>query len=207
MLPLQVITVVMLEHAIAAPYCTRQLADLGACVIKVERPGIGDFARGCDQRREWPQLALRLHQSQQGKSVAGPQAPADRRGAARMLAKVDVLVQNLAPGAPARLGLSYAALRDQGPRLIVCAISGYGGDSDKPGPYLDKKAYDLLILGEAGFLSVSGTADEPSAAGGSIADIAAGTMAYGNVLAALIERGRTGCGRHVDVSMLESMVE
>ena len=125
----------------------------------------------------------------------------------RLLANVDVLVQNLAPGAPARLGLSYAALRDQDPRLIVCDISGYGADSDKPGPYLDKKAYDLLILGEDGFLSVSGTADEASAAGGSIADIAADTMAYGNVLAALIERGRTGCGRHVDVSMLESMVE
>ena len=207
MLPLQGITVVALEHAIAAPYCTRQLADLGARVIKVERPGVGDFARGYDQRvnglsshfvwtnRSKESLALDLKHPLAGEVLQ------------RLLDKADVLVQNLAPGAAARLGLSYAALRDKHPKLIVCDISGYGGDSREPGPYRDKKAYDLLIQSESGFLSVSGTADEPSKAGCSIADIAAGTMAYGNVLAALIERGRTGLGRHIDISMLESMVE
>ena len=203
MLPLQGITVVALEHAIAAPYCTRQLADIGARVIKVERPGVGDFARGYDQRvnglsshfvwtnRSKESLALDLKHPLEGEVLQ------------RLLEKADVLVQNLAPGATARLGLSYSALCDKHPQLIVCDISGYGEN----GPYRDKKAYDLLIQSEGGFLSVSGTADEPSKAGCSIADIAAGTMAYGNVLAALIERGRTGRGRHIDVSMLESMVE
>ena len=203
MLPLQGITVVALEHAIAAPYCTRQLADIGARVIKVERPGVGDFARGYDQRvnglsshfvwtnRNKESLALDLKHPLAGEVLQ------------RLLEKADVLVQNLAPGATARLGLSYSALCDKHPQLIVCDISGYGEN----GPYRDKKAYDLLIQSEGGFLSVSGTADEPSKAGCSIADIAAGTMAYGNVLAALIERGRTGRGRHIDVSMLESMVE
>ena len=203
MLPLQGITVVALEHAIAAPYCTRQLADIGARVIKVERPGFGDFARGYDQRvnglsshfvwtnRNKESLALDLKHPLAGEVLQ------------RLLEKADVLVQNLAPGATARLGLSYSALCDKHPQLIVCDISGYGEN----GPYRDKKAYDLLIQSEGGFLSVSGTADEPSKAGCSIADIAAGTMAYGNVLAALIERGRTGLGRHIDISMLESMVE
>jgi len=203
MLPLEGITVVALEHAIAAPYCTRQLADLGARVIKVERPGVGDFARGYDQRvnglsshfvwtnRSKESLALDLKH------------PLAAEVLDKLLAQADVLVQNLAPGAAARLGLSYAALCEQHPKLIVCDISGYGED----GPYRDKKAYDLLIQSESGFLSVSGTPDEPSKAGCSIADIAAGTMAYSNVLAALIERGRSGRGRHIDVSMLESMVE
>jgi itaconate CoA-transferase len=202
-LPLSGITVVALEHAIAAPYCTRQLADLGARVIKVERPGVGDFARGYDQRvkglsshfvwtnRSKESLALDLKHPQAGTVLAA------------LLEKADVLVQNLAPGAAARLGLSYEALSPKFPKLIVCDISGYGDD----GPYRDKKAYDLLIQSESGFLSVSGTPEEPSKAGCSIADIAAGTMAYSNVLAALIERGRTGRGRHIDVSMLEAMVE
>ncbi|MFY9510102.1 MAG: CaiB/BaiF CoA-transferase family protein [Rubrivivax sp.] len=203
MLPLEGITVVALEHAIAAPYCTRQLADLGARVIKVERPGVGDFARGYDQRvqglsshfvwtnRSKESLALDLKE---------PQA---QQVLARLLAKADVLVQNLAPGAAARLGLSYAALSPVHPRLIVCDISGYGSD----GPYRDKKAYDLLIQSESGFLSVSGSEEEPAKAGCSIADIAAGVAAYNGVLAALIERGRTGRGRHLDISMLEAMVE
>jgi itaconate CoA-transferase len=203
MRPLEGITVVALEHAIAAPYCTRQLADLGARVIKVERPGVGDFARGYDQRvkglsshfvwtnRSKESLALDLKHPQAGAVLEA------------LLAQADVLVQNLAPGAAARLGLSYEALSPRFPKLIVCDISGYGND----GPYRDKKAYDLLIQSESGFLSVSGTPEEPSKAGCSIADIAAGTMAYSNVLAALIERGRTGRGRHIDVSMLEAMVE
>lgn len=203
MQPLQGITVVTLEHAIAAPFCTRQLADLGARVIKVERPGSGDFARAYDERakglashfvwtnRSKESITLDVKQAEAGDVLA------------RLVAKADVLVQNLAPGAAARLGLSYEALRDKHPGLIVCDVSGYGND----GPYRDKKAYDLLIQSEAGFLSITGTPDEPAKAGCSIADIAAGMYAYTNILAALIERGRTGQGRHIDVSMLESMVE
>ena len=202
-LPLDGITVVALEHAIAAPFCTRQLADQGARVIKVERPVTGDFARGYDGRvnglsshfvwtnRSKESLALDLK---------APQADAVL---ARLLASADVLVQNLAPGAAARLGLSYAALAPTHPGLIVCDISGYGED----GPYRDKKAYDLLIQSESGFVSITGTPDEPSKAGCSIADIAAGMYAYTNILTALIQRGRTGRGRHIDVSMLEAMAE
>jgi itaconate CoA-transferase len=201
--PLDGITVVSLEHAIAAPFCTRQLADLGARVIKVERAGEGDFARRYDSRvkglsshfvwvnRSKESLALDL-KGEAAREVMG-----------RLLAKADVFVQNLAPGAAARLGLSAEALHAQNPRLIVCDISGYGND----GPYRDRKAYDLLIQAEAGFLSVTGTAAEPAKAGASIADIAAGMYAYSNILSALILRGRTGRGSHIDVSMLESLAE
>ena len=197
------ITVVTLEHAIAAPFCTRQLADHGARVVKIERPGVGDFARAYDARvaglashfvwtnRSKESLTLDLKHAQ------APQV------LARLLDRADVLVQNLAPGAAARLGLSYEALAPRHPGLIVCDISGYGAD----GPYRDKKAYDLLIQSESGFLSVTGTPDEMAKAGCSIADIAAGMYAYSNILAALIERGRTGRGKRIDVSMLESMGE
>jgi len=203
MRPLEGITVVTLEHAIAAPFCTRQLADLGARVVKVERPGVGDFARAYDGRVRG--LASHFVWSNRSKEsltldVKHAEAPAILD---RLLAKADVLVQNLAPGAAARLGLSYEALRGRHPRLIVCDISGYGAD----GPYRDKKAYDLLIQSESGFVSITGTPDEPAKAGCSIADIAAGMYAYSNILAALIERGRTGQGKGIDVSMLESMTE
>jgi itaconate CoA-transferase len=203
MRPLEGITVVTLEHAIAAPFCTRQLADLGARVVKVERPGVGDFARAYDGRVRG--LASHFVWSNRSKEsltldVKHAEAPAILD---RLLAKADVLVQNLAPGAAARLGLSYEALRGRHPRLIVCDISGYGAD----GPYRDKKAYDLLIQSESGFVSITGTPDEPAKAGCSIADIAAGMYAYSNILAALIERGRTGQGKGIDVSMLESMAE
>ena len=201
--PLDGITVVSLEHAIAAPFCTRQLADLGARVIKVERAGEGDFARHYDSRvaglsshfvwvnRSKESLALDL------KSAAA------REVMERLLARADVFVQNLAPGAAARLGLGAAALRERHPRLVVCDISGYGND----GPYRDRKAYDLLIQAEAGFLSVTGTPTEAAKAGASIADIAAGMYAYSNILSALLLRGRTGQGSHIDVSMLESLAE
>jgi len=203
MRPLEGITVVTLEHAIAAPFCTRQLADLGARVIKVERPGVGDFARAYDGRVRG--LASHFVWSNRSKEsltldVKHAEAPAILD---RLLAKADVLVQNLAPGAAARLGLSFDALHGRHPRLVVCDISGYGAD----GPYRDKKAYDLLIQSESGFVSITGSPDEPAKAGCSIADIAAGMYAYTNVLAALIERGRTGKGKGIDVSMLESMVE
>ncbi|MFP5405315.1 MAG: CaiB/BaiF CoA transferase family protein, partial [Gammaproteobacteria bacterium] len=197
------ITVVTLEHAIAAPFCTRQLADLGARVIKVERPGVGDFARAYDQRvRGMASHFVWTNRSKESLTLdlKHAQAPAILE---KLLEGADVLVQNLAPGAAARLGLSFDALHERHRRLIVCDISGYGGD----GPYRDKKAYDLLIQSESGFVSITGSPDEPAKAGCSIADIAAGMYAYSNILAALIERGRTGEGKHIEVSMLESMVE
>ena len=203
MRPLDGITVVTLEHAIAAPFCTRQLADLGARVIKVERPGVGDFARAYDARVRG--LASHFVWTNRSKESLTLDVKHDEAGSilTKLLKNADVLVQNLAPGAAARLGLSYAALREQFPRLIVCDISGYGAD----GPYRDKKAYDLLIQSESGFLSITGSPDEPAKAGCSIADIAAGMYGYTNILAALLQRGKTGEGCNIDVSMLESMVE
>ena len=205
--PLDGITVVTLEHAIAAPFCTRQLADLGARVIKIERPGSGDFARAYDERVKG--LASHFVWSNRSKEsltldVKHPQA---QTVLAHLLAGADVLVQNLAPGAAARLGLSFDALHARHPRLIVCDISGYGDDPESPGPYRDKKAYDLLIQSESGFLSVTGSPGEPAKAGCSIADIAAGMYAYSGILGALLQRGKTGQGSRIDVSMLESMVE
>ncbi len=204
MKPLTGITVVTLEHAIAAPFATRQLADLGARVIKVERPGVGDFARGYDERVRG--LASHFVWTNRNKEsltldVKHPEAQAILHRL--VLEYADIVVQNLAPGAATRLGLSYDALSPKKPELIVCDISGYGAD----GPYRDKKAYDLLIQSEAGFLSVTGTEDEPSKAGPSIADIAAGMYAYSSILAALLQRERTGRGQHLDISMLESLVE
>ncbi|KAJ5015579.1 hypothetical protein K4K57_012970 [Colletotrichum sp. SAR 10_99] len=202
-LPLEGITVVSLEHAIAAPFCTRQLADMGARVIKIERPGVGDFARAYDTRvngmashfvwtnRSKESLALDLKDPKHFEVLK------------KLLAKSDVLVQNLAPGATERLGLGYSTLKESHPSLIVCDISGYGSD----GPYRDKKAYDLLVQSEAGFLSVTGNGPDPAKAGISIADISAGMYAYSNILAAILNRGKTGKGSRIDISMLESMVE
>ncbi len=201
--PLDGTTVVSLEHAVAAPFCTRQLADLGARVIKVERSGSGDFARGYDQRVQGQSSHFTwINRSKQSLALDLKQDEA-MQALLQLLEGADVLVQNLAPGAAARMGLSYAALRERFPRLIVCDISGYGAD----GPYRDKKAYDLLIQSEAGFLSVTGTPEVPSKAGISVADIAAGMYAYTNILSALLLRGRTGEGSHIDVSMLEALGE
>ena len=207
MSPLEGITVVTLEHAIAAPFCTRQLADLGARVIKIERPGVGDFARAYDTRVHG--LASHFVWTNRSKEslTLDLKHPAAPEVLARLLASADVLVQNLAPGAAARLGLSFEALQAGHPKLIVCDISGYGDDPERPGPYRDKKAYDLLIQSEAGFLSITGSPGQPAKTGNSIADIAAGMYAYSNILAALIQRGKTGRGCRIDVSMLESMVE
>src|SRR5438034_4581777 len=181
MKPLHGITVVTLEHAIAAPFATRQLADLGARVIKVERPGVGDFARGYDERVRG--LASHFVWTNRSKESLTLDVKHREAGAilARLLGKADVLVQNLAPGAAARLGLAYETLATDHPRLIVCDISGYG-DS---GPYRDKKAYDLLIQSESGFLSITGTPDDPAKAGCSIEDISAARYAYSSILAAL----------------------
>ncbi len=201
--PLDGITVVSLEHAIAAPFCTRQLADMGARVIKVERPGVGDFARRYDERvRGQASHFIWTNRSKESLTLDLKKPEADEI-MQRLLAGADVLVQNLAPGAAARLGLSFEALSERFPRLIVCDISGYG----EGGPYQDKKAYDLLIQSESGFLSVTGTPDEPVKAGCSISDIAAGMYAYSGILNALLLRGRTGRGSRIDVSMLESTVE
>jgi len=207
MLALNDITVITLEHAIAAPFCTRQLADLGARVIKIERPNVGDFARKYDERvdgmsshfiwanRSKESLTLDI-KSQEAQDILK-----------QLVLKADVLVQNLAPGSASRLGLSFEALSALNPQIIVCDISGYGDDAEHPGPYHDKKAYDLLIQSESGFLSISGTENDYAKAGCSISDIAAGMYAYSNILAALIERGKTGKGKRIDVSMLESMTE
>ncbi|CAG8868076.1 Acetyl-CoA:oxalate CoA-transferase [Pseudomonas fluorescens] len=203
--PLDGITVISLEHAIAAPFCTRQLADLGARVVKIERPGTGDFARGYDQRVDG--LASHFVWTNRSKESLALDLKQDAALAIleSLLGKADVLVQNLAPGAAARMGLSFEALHERFPRLVVCDISGYG----EGGPYEKKKAYDLLIQSEGGFLSVTGGPgeEEMAKAGCSIADIAAGMYAYTGVLSALMLRDKTGVGSRIDVSMLESLVE
>lgn len=202
-LPLSGITVVTLEHAIAAPFCTRQLADLGARVIKVERPGSGDFARAYDHRtRGLASHFVWANRSKESLTLDLKQ-PKARQVLGELIARADVLVQNLVPGAAVRMGLGYEALSLHHPRLIVCDISGYGTN----GPYSDKKAYDLLIQGEAAFLSITGTPEEPCKAGNSIADIAAGMYAYTGILSALLQRHQTGHGSHIEVSMLEALAE
>lgn len=201
--PLDGITVVALEHAVAAPFASRQLADLGARVIKIERPGVGDFARGYDgtvlglssffvwANRGKESLCLNLEQT------------AERAVLQRLLGQADVFIQNLAPGATQRKGLDFPTLHAQFPKLIVCDISGYG-DS---GPFHQKKAYDLLIQAAAGLISVTGAPDAPARTGISIADISAGMYAYSGILTALLQRARTGVGLRVEVTMLEALAE
>ncbi|MCQ6268377.1 CoA transferase [Fictibacillus sp. WQ 8-8] len=203
MLPLQGITVVSLEQAVAAPFATRQLADLGARVIKIERPNTGDFARNYDTtvhgmsshfvwlNRSKESLALDL-KNEESKTIVD-----------KILSEADVFIQNLAPGAVDRLGFSPSVLKEKYPELITCGISGYGSC----GPYRDKKAYDLLIQCEAGMVSITGTDDTPSKAGISIADIAAGMYAYSGILTALLARYKTGKGTVLEVSMLEALGE
>ncbi|MXX07818.1 MAG: CoA transferase [Gammaproteobacteria bacterium] len=201
--PLTGITVLSLEHAIAAPLCTRQLAELGARVIKVERRETGDFARHYDDRVEG--LCSHFVWTNRSKEslTLDIKQPAAAEVLKRLLARTDVLVQNLAPAAAERIGLSYAKLSLDYPRLIVCDISGYG---DR-GPWREKKAYDLLMQAEAGFLSVTGDGEAMVKSGISIADIAAASQAHAAILAALIQRGRTGKGSHIAISLLEAMAE
>ena len=201
--PLEGLTVVSLEQVIAGPFATRQLAELGARVIKIERPGTGDAARGYDTtvkglsshfvwvNRSKESLAL---------DVKHPEAKPILE---KLVAKADVFLQNLAPGAAERLGLGAAALRARHPRLVWCGISGYG----PAGPYAEKKAYDLLVQCEAGLVSVTGTAGQPSKAGIPVADIAAGMYALSSILAALLRRGTTGEGATLDITMFESLGE
>jgi itaconate CoA-transferase len=203
MRPLEGLTVVALEQAVAAPLATRHLADLGARVIKVERPGVGDFARSYDTTvRGMASHFVWLNRSKQSLTL-DLQEPDGQLILLRLLCRADVFVQNLAPGAAARLSLGSDRLRQTYPTLVVCNISGYGAS----GPYRDKKAYDLLIQSEAGLLSITGTADEPCKVGISVADIAAGMYAYSGILTALLCRHRTEQGTTIDVSMLEALGE
>lgn len=203
MRPLQGITVVSLEQAIAAPYASRQLADLGARVIKLERPGVGDFARGYDSRVEGLSSHFVWTNRSKESLTLDIKHPRGLDVARRLLAGADVFLQNLAPGATSRAGLGAAELQQANPGLIVCDISGYGVG----GPYESMKAYDLMVQAEAGLLSVTGSPDDVAKVGISVSDIAAGMYAYSSILAALLERGRTGRGAHLDVSMLEATVE
>jgi itaconate CoA-transferase len=201
--PLDGLTVVSLEQAVAAPFATRQLADLGARVIKIERAGGGDFARGYDTS-VLGQASYFVWLNRGKESVELDVKSDDGRAVmAALLARADVFVQNLAPGAAERLGLDAAGLLARHRRLICCSVSGYGPD----GPYAGKKAYDLLVQCEAGLLSVTGTPDTPCKAGISVADIAAGMYAYTGVLTALYERERTGRGSSFTVSLLDALGE
>ncbi|MBA4739649.1 MAG: CoA transferase [Burkholderiales bacterium] len=203
MRPLEGITVVALEHVIAGPFCTRQLADLGARVIKIERPGGGDPTRAYDDRVSG--LASHFVWTNRSKEsiTLDLKQPEGIEVVRKLLERADVLLQNLAPGASERMGFSYEQLKERYPKLIVCDISGYGSN----GPYRDKKAYDLLIQAESGLLSVTGSDDEPAKAGCSIVDISAGMYAFSNILAAIIRRQKTGTGCRIDISMLETMTE
>ena len=203
MLPLEGITVVSLEQAVAAPFATRQLADLGARVIKVERPEVGDFARGYDRTvKGLASHFVWLNRSKESLTLDLKQDEA-KEVLARIIERADVFVQNLAPGATGRLGFGAQILRERHPSLIVCDISGYGSS----GPYRDKKAYDLLVQCEAGLVSITGTPETPSKVGVSIADIACGMYAYSGILAALLRRGRTGEGAVLEVSLFEALAE
>jgi len=202
-LPLAGITVVSVEHAVAAPFATRQLADLGARVIKVERPGAGDFARSYDTTvKGMASYFVWLNRGKQSLSLDLKRA-AGLSILASLIDRADVFVQNLAPGAAARMGLSAATLRARDERLIVCDISGYAPD----GPLGDRRAYDLLIQCETGLVSVTGSEDAPAKAGISVADIAGGMYAFSSVLAALYARERTGSGAALQVSLFESLTE
>jgi itaconate CoA-transferase len=201
--PLAGVTVVALEQVISGPYCTRQLADLGARVIKIERPETGDFVRYHDKRVKG-QCSHFVWTNRNKESLElDVKKPEDISTLKKLLKTADVFVANLVPGATERLGLSYDKLREVNEKLIFCEISGYGSD----GPYKTKKAYDLLVQSEAGLLSITGTPETPSKVGASIADIAAGMYAYSSIMAALLQRAKTGKGCKLDISMLESMVE
>lgn len=202
-LPLSGLTVVALEQAVTGPFCSRQLADMGARVIKIERPDGGDFARAYDGALHG--LSAYFAWLNRGKEsvVLDLKTEAGRATLERLVRRADIFVHNLAPGAVERLGLGYEALADTAPRLIWVGISGFGPD----GPYRDRKAYDMLIQAESGVVSLTGTPDAPAKVGASIADIAAGLYAYSSILATLRNRDRTGRGDRIDISMLECLVE
>ena len=200
MLPLQGVTVVAVEQAVAAPFATRQLADLGARVVKIERPGSGDFARAYDSTVKGMASHFVWTNRSKESLTLDLKRPEAAEALRRLVARADVFIHNLAPGAISRLGFGSAELRVAHPRLVTCEISGYGAS----GPYRDKKAYDLLVQSEAGLLSITGTDATPSKVGISIADIAAGMYAYSGILAALLRRERTGEGATLDVSLFDA---
>ena len=203
MLPLQGITVVAVEQAVAAPFATRQLADLGARVIKIERPDGGDFARGYDTTvKGLSSYFVWLNRSKESLTL-DLKRPEAAGAFARLIARADVFVQNLAPGAAERLGTAASVLRDRHPRLIVCNVSGYGVS----GPYSQKKAYDLLVQSEVGLVSITGSDESPARAGISVADIAAGMYAYSGILTALLARTTTGRGSAIEVSLFDALAE
>ena len=203
MRPLEGVTVVALEQVIAGPFATRQLAELGARVIKIERPETGDASRGYDATVKGQSSHFVWVNRSKESLALDVKRPEAREVLRRLLGKADVFLQNLAPGAVERLGLGAEELRKQHPRLIWCGISGYGPS----GPYASKKAYDLLVQCEAGLLSVTGTPDAPSKAGIPVADIAAGMYAFSSILAALLRRERSGEGATLDITMFESLGE
>jgi crotonobetainyl-CoA:carnitine CoA-transferase CaiB-like acyl-CoA transferase len=202
--PLDGLVVVALEQAVAAPFATRQLADAGARVIKIERVGEGDFARHYDDAMGpgYSSWFLWLNRGKESVEL-DVKTPEGRAVLADLIARADVLVQNLVPGALDRLGLGIAELRARHPRLVTCSITGYGPD----GPYRDRRAYDLLVQAEAGLVSLTGTPDIPVKAGVSVADIAGGMYGYSSVLLALLQRGITGEGAHVEVSLFDALLE
>ena len=202
-LPFADLTVVALEQAVTGPYCSRQLADLGARVIKVERPDGGDFSRGYDSALRGVSAYFAWLNRGKESVVLDVKTEPGRAALHALVARADVFVHNLAPGAVERLGLGYDEISAVAPRLIWVGISGYGPD----GPYRDKKAYDMLIQGESGAVSLTGTAEHPARVGFSVVDICAGAQAFGSTLAALRVRDRTGRGARIDISMLESLVE
>jgi crotonobetainyl-CoA:carnitine CoA-transferase CaiB-like acyl-CoA transferase len=202
-LPLHGITVVSIEQAVAAPFATRQLADLGARVIKIERPDGGDFARSYDRTvAGLSSYFVWLNRSKESLTLDLKQAGA-QNVLARLLAHADVFVQNLAPGAATRLGMAPADLRARHPRLITCGVSGYGSS----GPYAQRKAYDMLIQAEVGLVSITGPEASPSRVGISVADIAAGMYAYSGILTALLARTTTGRGAAIEVSLFDALGE
>lgn len=197
------VRVVALEQAVSAPLCTRHLADLGADVVKIERPGEGDFARHYDSVVKG-QSAHFVWLNRGKRSVElDLKSPAGPRTMAALLARADVFVHNLGPGAVDRLGFGWDDVHSRWPALISCAISGYGAD----GPYRERKAYDLLLQGETGVLAVTGTPEQPTKVGVSIADICAGMYGLSAILAALYERTQTGEGKLIDISMFECLTE
>jgi len=203
MLPLEGVTVIAVEQAVAAPFATRQLADLGARIIKIERPVVGDFARGYDATvNGLSSHFVWLNRSKQSLTLDLKRAEAIDV-LRRLLARADVFIHNLAPGAMTRLGFASADVRRANPRLVACEVSGYGSS----GPYRDKKAYDLLVQSEAGVLSITGSEEEPAKVGISVADISAGMYAFSSVLAALLHREKTGEGSSIEVSLFDSLAE
>jgi itaconate CoA-transferase len=202
-LPLDGIRVVALEQAVVAPFCTRQLADMGADVIKVERPGGGDFARDYDGALNGVSAYFAWLNRGKRSIVLDLKADGDRETCGRLLERADVFVHNLAPGAVERLGFGFDQLVAKNAKLIWCGISGYGPD----GPHRDRKAYDMLIQAEAGIIGMTGTEESPAKVGVSIADIGGGLYAYSSILAALLNRAKTGRGERIDISMFECMTE